>query len=99
MTFSRLQWLIWSAGLLASTILLFALGMGKGGPGWYPPLFVAAAAYCLVAQVVVPLVRRRAGDVAAQTWASALATSRLGLLVLLALALVAGAFVLFRIGR
>ena len=96
MAFSPLQWLVWSLGLVADLVLLATVGMLKGGPRWLFPVFLCASAYCVLTEVTGFALRRRAQGARHEAWAAALSTSRPGLLVLIALALVIGAILIIR---
>jgi hypothetical protein len=97
MSFSRLQWLVWALGLVSSAMVMFAIVLTKEGPSWFWPVFFGAAAYCALAQAAIPIVRRGEFHARGQRWEAALSTSRLGLLVLIAIAAVLGAAYLFRL--
>ena len=81
------QWSLWAFGLIASLAVLAVIGFGKGGPDWYLPVFVVAAGYCLVANIVSLYLRRRGVKIPRSgSWVEAFSTARLGLLALIALA-------------
>jgi hypothetical protein len=94
--FSRGQWLAWGLGLVATLVLLTAPGTFKGGPTWVFPIVLGAAAYCVVTQVVVLVLRRLARNGQESAWASALSTSFPGLLVAVVLGAVVAVIILLR---
>ena len=96
MAFSPLQWLVWSLGLITDLVLLSAVGMLKGGPDWFVPVFLFAAAYCVLAEATGFVLRLRGQGARHEGWRAALSTSRPGLLVLIALSLVVAAILIIR---
>src|SRR5262249_31286156 len=48
-TMTRTQWAVWVAGFAASVGVFPMFAFLKGGPDWYPYVFLVTAAYCLAA--------------------------------------------------
>jgi hypothetical protein len=94
------QWFLWALGCVASIVVLSAFAFGKGAPSWYPPLFLVAAAYCLVATGFAVRFRRmtRMGNDRASS-AEALSTAELGFVALVGIVVVFAILFVLRVGR
>lgn len=94
---TRLQWTIWSLGLVASVGVLVAFAFTKGGPSWYLAVFLTSCAYCILGSLVATYVRRTRRDLPDRdAWVSALSTTRLGLVGIAAAAVVLLILLLFK---
>jgi hypothetical protein len=94
---TRFQWFLWALGFSASFVVLSAFAFMKGRPAWYPPVFAAAGAYCLVS-VAAAVWRKRRGGVR-DSWVQALSTGELGVAALIGIALLFGVLIIFRVGQ
>jgi hypothetical protein len=94
---TRTQWAIWVLGLVASVGVLGMFAFLKGGPDWYPAVFLISSAYCILGSLGAAFVRRTRREVPDRgAWASALSTSHLGLVGVAAAVVVVLILLLFR---
>ncbi len=90
------HWAIWGIGWCATLAMIVGIPVLKGGPDWYAPILIVAAGYCLAARAAMAYLRRTSRGVPArEMWLRALATARVGFLVVVAIVVVtAGIFLL-----
>jgi hypothetical protein len=88
------HWTIWAIGWCTTLAMIVGIPFLKGGPDWYEPVFLVAAGYCIVARAAASYVRRGRRVPDGELWLRALATARIGFLVVIAVAVVMAGLVL-----